>query len=99
MNFMNKISPPQENVVKTSDLSMGNLTTFTAPVQEPLEVSLAGDTLSRLRGWFTFRGLRPSPAMWEGIEDLCVCLECMAEGEAQREFFLSSLAPGAGKNQ
>jgi len=37
--------------------------------------------------------------MWEGIEDLCVCLQRMAEGEAQRDFFLSSLDPGVGKTQ
>jgi hypothetical protein len=78
---------------------MGNLTTFTVSSQEPLKASLASDTLSRLGSWFTVNGLRPSPAMWEGIEDLCVCLQRMAEGDAKRDFFLSSLDPGVGKTQ
>jgi hypothetical protein len=37
--------------------------------------------------------------MWEGIEDLCLCLQRMAEGNADRAFFLSSLDPGVGKTQ
>src|SRR3954467_8157402 len=78
---------------------MDKLTTFTEAVNEPLEVSLAEATLTRLRNWFTVQGLRPSTAMWEGIEDLCVCLQRMAEGKAKREFFLSSLDPGVGKTQ
>jgi hypothetical protein len=93
------VDQSKENVVKLPSLSMGKLTTFTEPVKEPLEVSLAEATLTRLRSWFTLQGLRPSATMWEGIEDLCLCLQRMAEGKAKREFFLSSLDPGVGKTQ
>src|SRR5205085_3872125 len=66
---------------------------------EPLETSLAEATLTRLRNWFTPQGLHPSKTMWEGIEDLSLCLQRMAEGKAKPEFFLSSLDPGVGKTQ
>src|SRR3954464_794295 len=87
------------NVVKTLDTLKGKLTTFPIPRRGPLKASLAEATLTRLRSWYDDRGLRPSPAMWEGIEDLCLCLQRMADGEARREFFLSSLDPGVGKTQ
>jgi len=89
----------QENVVKSPSLYMGKLTTFTEPPKQLPEVSLTEATLTRLRIWFAQRGLRPSTAMWEGIEDLCVCLQRMAEGNAERNFFMSSLDPGVGKTQ
>jgi hypothetical protein len=37
--------------------------------------------------------------MWRGIEALAKCLEQMAEGECEEQFFLSSLDPGVGKTQ
>lgn len=37
--------------------------------------------------------------MWEGIEELVVCLERMACGTAEPCFYLSSLDPGVGKTQ
>src|ERR1043166_5769075 len=74
----------QDNVVKALSLYMGKLTTFTEPPKQSPEVSLTEATLTRFRIWFAQRGLRPSTAMWEGIEDLCVCLQRMAEGNAER---------------
>src|SRR4051794_30108816 len=63
--------------------------------------TLHQDTVHRLRTQFASYGfrLRLSPEMWAGIEDLALCLQRMADGEADRTFFLSSLDPGVGKTQ
>lgn len=60
---------------------------------------LAQDTIYRLRTRFTCYGLHLTPDMWAGIEDLTLCLQRMADGEADQTFFLSSLDPGVGKTQ
>ncbi len=60
---------------------------------------LAQDTLHRLRTRFASYGLHLSPQMWIGVEDLALCLQRMADGEANQTFFLSSLDPGVGKTQ
>lgn len=52
-----------------------------------------------MRATFAELHHRPSPQMWAGIEDLALCLQRMAEGEAEASFSLSSLDPGVGKTQ
>ena len=54
-------------------------------------------TLDTLRGQFQRVGHRPDTQTWLALEALADCLEGMARREAQPNFHLCSLYPGAGK--
>jgi hypothetical protein len=65
----------------------------------PNLLSLADQTITRLRGYFDAKGQRPSDEMWTALTDLASKLEAMANGTCEPKFFLSSLDPGVGKTQ
>jgi Primase C terminal 2 (PriCT-2)/RepB DNA-primase from phage plasmid/Type III restriction enzyme, res subunit len=60
---------------------------------------LAIETISELEKFFASKGHQPSMAQWDGLHDLAVTLEGMADGDIDPLYYLCSLDPGVGKTQ
>ena len=56
-------------------------------------------TMRRLRKQFDKWEHKPSPAMWTSLEDLAHRMELIADGNADPNYYLSSLDPGVGKTE
>ncbi|TPK91324.1 hypothetical protein [Mesorhizobium sp. B2-4-17] len=61
--------------------------------------TLAEQTMDDLRETFKRNGHQPSTAQWVGLKDLVSSLEAMADGKAEKLYYLSPLDPGVGKSQ
>lgn len=72
------------------------MTSSTVPLKVP---GLSAETVRLLRETFAAKDHHPSAQMWEGIQNLALCLQKMADGECDPKFYLSSLDPGVGKTQ
>jgi hypothetical protein len=72
---------------------------MSAPTVPPEVPTLSDETVRLLRETFVRDNHHPSPQMWEGIRDLALCLQKMADGQCDPKFYLSSLDPGVGKTK
>jgi|GEM_PF-1183413 len=83
------------------DLSLSQATVDVPTARRLRPGGLTGRVMTSLLD--TFRSYpnrhRPSPAQWMGLKDLASHLEAMADGTAEKLYYLSSLDPGVGKTQ
>ncbi|MBE1711164.1 hypothetical protein HKB47_20990 [Mesorhizobium japonicum] len=67
--------------------------------RKPSSTTLTELTMDDLRETFKRHGHQPSTAQWVGLKDLVSSLEAMANGKAEKLYYLSPLDPGIGKSQ